>query len=75
MFILSKRNILLPSLDGSQTFRVARDYVGDVPDWAAETPYFKDLVADGKIVITGKSDKALQQAEEKPVKIRRKAEE
>lgn len=75
MFILSKRNILLPSPDGSQTFRVSRDYIGEIPDWAAQTHYFQALVADGKIVVTGKKDKVVQQAAEKPVKARRKAEE
>ena len=42
-----------------------------VPDWAANTEYFKALVADGKVVPSGKSDKATQAAAEKKVKTRR----
>ena len=49
MFIASKRNIILPSADGSKSFRVQKDYIGEIPDWAADTPYFRALVADGKI--------------------------
>lgn len=71
MFILSKRNIILPSPDGSQTVRVTRDFLGDIPDWAAETEYFKALVSDGKIVLSEKTDKEIQTAVEKPVKVRR----
>lgn len=76
MFILSKRNIILPSADGSQTVRVTRNFLGDIPDWAAKTEYFKTLVNEGKIVPTEKTDKAIQTAVEKPVKTRgRKVEE
>lgn len=75
MFVLSKRNIILTSADGSQSIRVPRDYVGEIPDWAAKTSYFSDLVKDGKLVVTTKSDKDVQKAAEKPVKIKRKAEE
>lgn len=71
MFILSKRNIILPSSDGHETIRVARDFVGEIPDWATKTDYFKMLVKDGKIVPTGTTDKDIQKAAEKPVKIRR----
>ena len=42
-----------------------------VPDWAADTPYFKALVADGKLVPSGTSDKEEQRAAEKKVKTRR----
>ena len=51
MFILSHRNIRLPSPDGKSSFFVARGYVGEIPDWAADTPYFRALVADGKISV------------------------
>lgn len=51
MFIASKRNIILPSADGSKSFRVRKDYIGEIPDWAADTPYFRALVADGKISV------------------------
>lgn len=71
MFIFSKRNIILPSPDGSQSVRVKQDFVGEIPDWAAETQYFRDLVADGKIVPTATRDKDTQSAAEKKVKTRR----
>ena len=45
--------------------------LGEVPDWAAETEYFRALVADGKIVPTGKRDAETQAAAEKKVKTRR----
>ena len=71
MFILSKRSLILPSPDGSASVRVRRDFVGEIPDWAAGTDYFRALVADGKIVPTGKRDAETQSASEKKVKTRR----
>lgn len=50
MFVVSKRNIIIPSPDGSQQFRMAKGFMGEVPDWAGKTAYFKALAADGKIV-------------------------
>lgn len=52
MFIIAKRNIILPGADGSHSLRVQKDFMGNVPDWAAETTYFKELVADGKIIVS-----------------------
>lgn len=71
MFVLSKRNIIIPAPDGSQSIRLAREQLTDVPDWAVETDYFRALVKDGKIVPTDKSDKSTQEAAEKKVKTRR----
>ena len=71
MFVLSKRNIILPSPDGTASVRLARDEMAVVPDWAAETEYFRALVADGKLVPTGTGDKDTQAADEKMVKTRR----
>lgn len=72
MFILAKRNIILPSPDGAQQFQIKRDFVGDIPDWATKTDYFKALVADGKITVPeSHKDKDTQAADEKPVKVRR----
>lgn len=65
MFIMSRRNIELPCKDGAQIHRVAKDFVGEIPDWAAGTPYFRALVADGKIVVPASTkDKDLTAAEE-----------
>ena len=77
MFILSKRRVILPSKDGTRKHLVERGFVGEVPDWAADTDYFRALVADGKITVPASTrDKDTQAAAEKPVKTRRgKAEE
>lgn len=65
MVIVSQRNILLPSKDRSQVFPVTRGWMGEIPEWAAETEYFRELVADGKIVISeSRRDRDLQNAEE-----------
>lgn len=72
MFIMAKRNVILPSPDGSKHHMVQRDFVGDIPDWAAQTPYFQGLVNDGKIVVPDShKDKDTQAADEKSVKTRR----
>ena len=71
MFVLSKRNIVIPAPDGTASVRLRAGMMETVPDWAAETEYFKALVADGKIVPSGTSDKETQKAAEKKVKTRR----
>ena len=71
MFILAKRSVLLPSVDGKQRHFVPNGYMGEIPEWAV-TDYFRELVADGKICITESTkDKDLQKADEKPAKVRR----
>lgn len=77
MFVLAKRNIVIPSpAPGIAPVVLKKDGFATVPDWAAETTYFKALAADGKIVATDHRDKDIQTAAEKPVKTRRaKAEE
>lgn len=61
MFVVSKRNIIIPSTDGSQAFRLPKDFMGDVPAWVSDSPYFKGLVSDGKIIVSNsKSDKSLE---------------
>ena len=72
MFVLAKRNVILPSKDGIKKHRVQSGYMGDIPDWAAETDYFDRLVKDGKIVVPeSHKDKDMQVAAEKGVKTRR----
>ena len=69
MFIVSKRNILLPSPDGSQVVPIQKDFIGEIPDWAAETAYFKGLVKDGKIgVPSSRKDQQVVLEAEKPVR-------
>lgn len=67
MFILSKRSIIIKSDDGSARYKIAKDYIGPVPDWVTKTAYYKELVTDGKIVPTSGKDKDLDKAAEKPV--------
>ena len=71
MLVLSKRNIVIPAPDGSTSVRLRAGLMETAPDWAVKTPYFQALVADGKIVPSGKSDKEAQAASEKKVKTRR----
>lgn len=72
MFVLSKRNIILPSrIPGVAPVVLKKDGFADVPDWAADTAYFKALVEDGKLIVTGHSDKTTQDAADKKLKPRR----
>mgnify|MGYP007060639699 CR=1 FL=1 len=65
MVIVAQRNILLPSADRSKVFPVTRGWMGEVPDWASSTPYFRELVADGKIIVSAsRRDRDLQNAHE-----------
>ncbi len=74
MFVLSKRNIVIPAPDGSASVRLRAGMMETVPGWAAETDYFRALVRDGKVVPSGTSDREGQKAAEKKVKTRRGAE-
>lgn len=60
MWVYSRRNIVIPGPVGEQPLRLQKDGFGEVPEWAAETPYFQALLVDGKIVLsskkTGKKD-------------------
>lgn len=52
MFILSNRNIVLPTRNGEESHVVSRGFIGEVPDRFCDTPYFESLVKDGKIVLS-----------------------
>lgn len=69
MFIMSKRNIIIPSPDGKASKRLYKGYVGPVENWVAQTDYFKALVKDKKIIVTETTkDSELEKADaEKPV--------
>lgn len=71
MFVLSKRNVIIPAPDGSTAVALRRDVMTDIPEWVAQTNYFQALARDGKIVPTGTSDKESQKAAEKKVRTRR----
>ena len=68
MVIFSKRNIVIPSNDGKIKKYIPKNFVGEVEDWVSATPYFADLVKDGKIVVTeSTADKELDKAAAKDV--------
>ena len=72
MFIYSNRNVVLRSRDGAQACPVRRGFVGEIPDWAGDTDYFRALVKDGKISLpASRKDRDVQAAEEKPARVRR----
>lgn len=63
MFIYSSSAILLPNADGTERFFVSKGYVGEIPDWAAGTVYFQDLLKAGKISLpAGKKDTQVEAA-------------
>ena len=62
---------MIPAPDGSVSVRLARDALCSIPEWAADTPYFRMLVADGKVVPSSRSDRSVQAAAEKKVRTRR----
>lgn len=65
MFVVSKRNIILPGPDGEK-FRMPRDYMGPVPAWAEESAYLKALAEDGKVIISASGrDRDVEAAEKK----------
>lgn len=70
MFVVSKRNVIVPSADGSAAFPLPKGFVGPVPRWVAETAYFKALVEDGKVGVTESTGDAEveRQLEKKPVR-------
>jgi len=65
MFIVSKRNIIIPGGKDREDVSIAKDFVGEVPDWVGKTAYFKALAADGKIVL---SDSGKPKKPRKPAK-------
>ena len=51
MFVLTKQAVLFIRPDGEQ-FSAPNGYMGNVPEWVADTKQFRRQVADGKIVAT-----------------------
>lgn len=73
MFVVSKRNIILPG-PNSEKFHMPRDYMGPVPAWAEESAYLKALAEDGKVIISDSGgDKDIEEAEKNRRKKARKA--
>lgn len=62
MFINSKKNFEIR--EGEQKLVIPRDFIGEIPDWAAEHWLVQAAIKDGSIA-TPKStaDKSLEQAD------------
>lgn len=76
VFVMSNRNVVIPSPDGKTSVRLSRGQMGPVPDWAPGTAYFKALAADGKLIVSeSKSDRELEKGRKAAERARRKAEE
>lgn len=68
MIILCKRNVIIPSNDGQVKKFIPKDFIGKIDSWVAKTHYFKDLVKDGKIVVTKDTkERAIDEAVSMPV--------
>ncbi len=52
MFIVSKRNLIIPGEKGREEVSIARDFMGEVPDWVGGSAYFQALVKDGKVLLS-----------------------
>lgn len=63
MFVLAKRNIVLPTADHTERLMLHKDAFEDVPERFTSTAYFAELVRDGKIVIPeSRKDKDVEAA-------------
>ena len=56
MFIVSKRNIVIPGERGRAGASIPKDFAGEIPDCVGENAYFKMLVEDGKILLPEKAE-------------------
>ena len=64
MFIVSKRNFLIPRKDGSK-FAISRDGMAEIPDDVAAHWLVKAAIEDGLIMTPeNHSDKAISKAED-----------
>lgn len=62
MFIVSRLNFKLRRADGS-IYRIAKDFMGDIPDDVAALPLVQAAMRDGSIMAPDShADKALQEA-------------
>lgn len=64
MFIMSKRNFLVKRADGS-TYRVKKDFVGDIPQDVYDSSVIQGAIQGGLVVTpSSHKDAALYQADE-----------
>ena len=65
MFIVSKKNFIFRLPDG-ETYRLKKDFMGDVPDYLADLPLFKLAIKGGDIMTPATTaEKDIYKAEEK----------
>ena len=65
MFIVSKKNFIFRLPDG-ETYRLKKDFMGDVPDYLADLPLFKLAVQGGDIMTPATTaEKDIYKADEK----------
>ena len=65
MFIVSKKNFIFRLPDG-ETYRLKKDFMGDVPDYLADLPLFKLAVQGGDIMTPATTaEKDIYKAENK----------
>ena len=66
MFVFSNRNVILPSPDGSRAFPLGPGFLGERPDWGADTEYFPALVKEGEIFLSAShKDRDVEAAQKK----------
>ena len=64
MFINSKINLLVR--DGKEEYKIKKDFIGDIPEWVANSWLVQMAIKSGDVVTPkAKTDKALEQADEK----------
>lgn len=51
MFVVSRRNIILPGPNGEK-FHMPKDFMGKMPDWAEKSAYLEALIEDGKVIVS-----------------------
>ena len=66
MFVFVTPSVILPPPAAPRAFPVSRGFVGEIPDWAADTDYFRALVKDGKISLPAShKDRDVEAAQKK----------
>ena len=64
MFINSKINLLVRN--GKEEYKIKKDFIGDIPEWVANSWLVQMAIKSGDVVTTKtKTDKSLEQADEK----------
>lgn len=67
MFASIRVASLIYSPDRTQTFSCPAGFLGDVPDWVAETDHFQELCRDGNASVS-EQKKPVEKDAEKPVR-------